>query len=86
MTGVDTSRVGIDQMTARATARGLPVNGVVDDLFTYPLESAYDAIVLDSILVNRELETLKQIRESLSCDLELMANNNCLTGNVICAG
>ncbi|PLY00896.1 MAG: peptidase U32 [Desulfuromonas sp.] len=43
-------------------------------------EMGADCIVLDSILVNRELETLRQIRQSLSCDLELMANNNCLTG------
>jgi len=43
-------------------------------------ELGADCIVLDSILVNRELETLRQIRKSLNCDLELMANNNCLTG------
>lgn len=43
-------------------------------------ELGADCIVLDSILVNRELETLKQIRKAVSCDLELMANNNCLTG------
>jgi collagenase-like PrtC family protease len=43
-------------------------------------ELGADCIVLDSILVNRELETLKEIRKSVSCDLELMANNNCLAG------
>ena len=43
-------------------------------------ELGADILVLDSILVNRELETLKQIRSTLTCDLELMANNNCLTG------
>jgi collagenase-like PrtC family protease len=43
-------------------------------------ELGADCIVLDSILVNRELETLRQIRKAVSCDLELMANNNCLTG------
>lgn len=39
-----------------------------------------DCIVLDSILVNRELQTLEKIRQAVKCDLELMANNNCLTG------
>ena len=43
-------------------------------------ELGADCIVLDSILVNREFKTLKQIRKSVSCDLELMANNNCLSG------
>ena len=43
-------------------------------------ELGADCIVLDSILVNRELETLKEIRKAVKCDLELMANNNCLTG------
>ncbi len=43
-------------------------------------EMGADCIVLDSILVNRELKTLEQIRKVVKCDLELMANNNCLTG------
>lgn len=38
-----------------------------------------DCIVLDSILVNREFVTLARIRKSVSCDLELLANNNCLS-------
>lgn len=43
-------------------------------------ELGADCIVLDSILVNRELETLARIRKAVKCDIELMANNNCLTG------
>lgn len=43
-------------------------------------ELGADCIVLDSILVNRELKTLEQIRKKVSCDLELLANNNCLWG------
>lgn len=39
-----------------------------------------DCIVLDSILVNRELKTLEKIRKSVGCDLELLVNNNCLMG------
>ncbi len=39
-----------------------------------------DCIVLDSLLVNRELKTLERIRKDVGCDLELMVNNNCLMG------
>ena len=42
-------------------------------------ELGADCIVLDSILVNRELSTLAMIRKAVSCDLELLANNNCLS-------
>jgi len=42
-------------------------------------EMGADCIVLDSILVNREFQTLARIRKSVSCDLELLANNNCLS-------
>ncbi len=43
-------------------------------------ELGADSIVLDSILVNRELKTLERIRKGVSCDLELLVNNNCLSG------
>lgn len=43
-------------------------------------EMGADCIVLDSILVNRELRTLERIRRSVRCDLELLVNNNCLSG------
>ncbi len=39
-----------------------------------------DCIVLDSILVNRELKALEKIRKQVGCDLELLVNNNCLMG------
>jgi collagenase-like PrtC family protease len=43
-------------------------------------ELGADCIVLDSILVNRELSTLASIRKGIKCDLELLVNNNCLAG------
>jgi len=43
-------------------------------------EMGADCIVLDSILVNRELAALERIRKSVRCDLELLVNNNCLSG------
>jgi len=42
-------------------------------------EMGADCIVLDSLLVNRELATLERIRKSVRCDLELLVNNNCLS-------
>ncbi len=43
-------------------------------------EMGADCIVLDSILVNRELSSLERIRRAVRCDLELLVNNNCLSG------
>ncbi len=42
-------------------------------------ELGADCIVLDSILANREFATLARIRNGVACDLELLANNNCLS-------
>jgi len=41
-------------------------------------ELGADCIVLDSLLVNRELKTLTEIRKAVRCDLELLVNNSCL--------
>lgn len=37
-----------------------------------------DTICLDSLTVNREFQTLKSLRNNLSCNLELLVNNNCV--------
>lgn len=37
-----------------------------------------DVICLDSLTVNREFDMLRSLRKGLSCDLELLTNNNCL--------
>lgn len=39
-----------------------------------------DCIVLDSLLVNRELKVLENIRKHIKTDLELLINNSCLMG------
>ncbi|NUQ66447.1 MAG: U32 family peptidase [Pirellulales bacterium] len=49
-------------------------------------ELGADCIVLDSILVNRELKTLEQIRKHVHCDLELLVNNNCLMSCALSPG
>lgn len=43
-------------------------------------ELGADCIVLDSLLVNREFESLRQIRRHVACELELLVNNSCLQG------
>lgn len=43
-------------------------------------ELGADCIVLDGMLVNRELATLERIRKAVTCDLELLVNNSCLMG------
>lgn len=37
-----------------------------------------DILVLDPLLVNRNFKMLKAIREAVSCEIELIVNNNCI--------
>ena len=37
-----------------------------------------DSITLNSLFVNRDLETLAQVRQSVDCGLQLLVNNSCL--------
>ncbi|MDO8349350.1 MAG: U32 family peptidase [Planctomycetota bacterium] len=48
-------------------------------------ELGADCIVLDGMLVNRELKTLERIRAAVKCDLELLVNNNCIMGCALSA-
>jgi len=41
-------------------------------------EAGADVIALDSHVVNRDFETLKFLKNNLSCKLEILTNNNCL--------
>ncbi len=41
-------------------------------------ELGADCIALDSLQINREFEVLRRIRESVKCDLELLASNSCV--------
>lgn len=44
----------------------------------YWQEMGADVICLDGLTVNREFETLRNLRKKLSIELELLANGNCL--------
>lgn len=61
VTGVDASRVGIEQMLAQAKAEKLSVNGVVADFYAHDPAETYDAIVLDSILHFEKADKAKEI-------------------------
>ena len=50
VTGVDSSKVGIEQMLRQAKVDDLPVTGIVNSFHEFEPEQNYDAIVLDSIL------------------------------------
>lgn len=71
VTGVDHSSVGIKQMIQEAKKEHLQVEGVVADLYEYPIESDFDYVLLDSILHfykrDREKETqfLHRIMDSM---------------------
>ncbi|MFD1774696.1 U32 family peptidase [Paenibacillus rhizophilus] len=41
-------------------------------------EMGADCIVLDPMVINRDFEVLKAIREAIPIDLELIVNNNCM--------
>lgn len=50
ITAVDASDVGIAQLIEKSKAQGLPITGIVADLYRFQSPNNYDAIVLDSIL------------------------------------
>jgi SAM-dependent methyltransferase len=50
VTGVDISRVGIEQMMREAERRHLSVTGIVDDIYRFPIGPSFDYILLDSML------------------------------------
>lgn len=61
VTGVDHSKVGIDQMLEKAKKLNLDVKGIVDDLFTYSTDEKFDVIVLDSIVHFEKADKEKEL-------------------------
>jgi tellurite methyltransferase len=72
VTGMDASKLGIDQMLAAAKAQNLALNGIVADFYSYPFRQTYDVMVLDSILhfqkkdLARDLALLQTVTEQLN--------------------
>jgi 2-polyprenyl-3-methyl-5-hydroxy-6-metoxy-1,4-benzoquinol methylase len=50
VTGVDLSKVGINQMLTKAKKMNLHINGIVEDIFDFKPNGKFDVILLDSIL------------------------------------
>ena len=50
VTGIDASKLGIEQMVTTAAAQKLNLTGIVADFHTYTFQQTYDVVVLDSIL------------------------------------
>lgn len=50
VTGVDISRVGIGQMMRDAKNLNLQAEGIVADIYDYPIDASFDFVLLDSML------------------------------------
>ena len=62
VTGVDISKVGIEQMNLVANTERLPLNGIVADIYAFDNFSAFDIVLLDSMF-----HFLKNDREKETC-------------------
>lgn len=49
VTGLDLSKVGIEQMMAEAERRGLTIKGIASDFYAWEFDQAYDLILFNSI-------------------------------------
>lgn len=69
--GVDISKVGLNQMNQIANNETLNVIGEVGDVYTYPVSSEYDLVLLDSMLhfykndMEKETNFIKRVASKL---------------------
>ena len=61
VTGIDNSKVGIDQMNEIATSNNLPLKGVVADIFLFDDFENYDVILLNSMFHFAKKDKAKEI-------------------------
>ncbi|WP_340152928.1 methyltransferase domain-containing protein [uncultured Marivirga sp.] len=61
VTGIDHSKVGIDQMNQIAKVKNLPLRGKVGDIFSYDEYQNYDIILLDSMFHFAKKDKAKEI-------------------------
>ena len=61
VTGIDNSKVGIDQMNEIATSNNLPLKGVVADIFLFDDFENYDVILLNSMFHFSKKDKAKEI-------------------------
>lgn len=71
VTGVDYSKVGVDQMLVTSKKQGLKINGVTTDIYSIEIDEGIDFILLDSIIhfekkeIKKEKTLLTRISKSL---------------------
>ncbi len=61
VTGIDISKVGIDQLNEKAKKLGLSLTGKVADIYKFVIEDQYDIVLLDSILHFSEKDMAKEL-------------------------
>lgn len=61
VTGIDRSKVGIDQMMSTAKSKGLSVTGLVGDLYKFQDYEDFDTVLLDSMLHFQKRDKQKEI-------------------------
>jgi SAM-dependent methyltransferase len=61
VTGVDSSKVGIDQMLKRAKAENLAISGLVDDIYSFDAFNEFDIVLLDSMFHFTKQDRKKEI-------------------------
>ena len=60
VSGIDSSKVGIEQMLKKAKKSKLKLTTIIDDFFTFVPKRKYDVILLDSILHFYKKDTPKE--------------------------
>lgn len=60
VTGIDSSKVGIEQLNAVARKEHLTLKGVVDDIYTYGDFGSFDYILMDSMFHFRKQERTQE--------------------------
>ena len=78
ITGIDNSKVGIDQMNSIAEKEGLNVTGLVDDIYSFNNYQDFDIVLLDSIF-HFEKRDIKQ-----ETDLIIKIINRLKVNGLIC--
>ena len=78
VTGIDNSKVGIEQLNAIAEKENLALKGIVEDIYSYSNFSEFDFILLDSMFHFGKKEREKEIR-FLNRLIELSSPNTLIT-------
>lgn len=78
VTGIDVSKLGIDQMLEKAKKLNLDIKGIVTDMFSFEIDKQYDIVLLDSMLHFEKNDKVKEIA------LIKRIENNLKKGGILC--